>query len=147
MATIQLPSDFREFLKLLNSHDVRYLLIGGYAVNYHGYPRATGDMDIWVDRDPDNAEKVTTVLRQFGFRQASPELFTEPGNVVRMGVSPLRIEVLTTISGVQFGDCYPNKVTADLDGIQVTMISAADLKINKRVAGRLKDLADLEELE
>ena len=68
MATIQLPSDFREFLKLLNSHDVRYLLIGGYAVNYHGYPRATGDMDIWVDRDPDNAEKVTTVLRQFGFR-------------------------------------------------------------------------------
>jgi len=100
MATIQLPSDFREFLKLLNSHDVRYLLIGGYAVNYHGYPRATGDMDIWVDRDPDNAEKVTTVLRQFGFRQASQELFTEPGNVVRMGVSPLRIEVLTTISGV-----------------------------------------------
>ena len=147
MATIQLPSDFREFLKLLNSHDVRYLLIGGYAVNYHGYPRATGDMDIWVDRDPDNAEKVTTVLRQFGFLQASPELFTQPGNVVRMGVSPLRIEVLTTISGVQFGDCYPNKVTADLDGIQVTMISAADLKINKRVAGRLKDLADLEELE
>src|SRR5689334_4362487 len=104
---IQLPSDFKEFLKLLNSHEVRYLLIGGYAVNYHGYPRATGDIDVWVDREPSNAARVTAALHDFGFRQASPELFIEPGNVVRMGVSPLRIEVLTRPSGVEFADCYP----------------------------------------
>jgi len=146
MATIQLPRDFKEFLKLLNSHEVRYLLIGGYAVNYHGYPRATGDMDVWIDRDPVNAAKVVKALGEFGFHQASADLFTTPGNVVRMGISPLRIEVLTSISGVAFADCFEHRIIAELDGIPVNVIGVAELKVNKKASGRLKDLADLEQL-
>src|ERR1035437_7919103 len=105
MDTILLPPDFREFLKLLNSHEVGYLVVGGYAVNYHGYPRGTGDIDIWIDMNPRNAEAVASVLNEFGFLQATPEVFTRPGNVVRMGVPPLRIEILTSISGVNFAQC------------------------------------------
>jgi hypothetical protein len=134
-------------LKLLSSHDVRYLLIGGYAVNYHGYPRATGDIAVWIDREPSNAVKVAEALREFGFRQASADLFTEARSVVRMGSPPLRIEELTSISGVEFDSCYERRIVGELDGIQVNMISAGDLKANKKASGRLKDLADLEELE
>jgi hypothetical protein len=147
MAAIQLPPDFKEFLKLLNSHDVRYLLIGGYAVNYHGYPRATGHMDIWVDRDPTNAARVAAALSEFGFREAAPDLFTEPRNVVRMGNSPFRIEVLTSVSGIEFSSCYENRIMAELDGTRVSIIAADDLRANKKASGRLKDLADLEQIE
>src|SRR5262245_29595370 len=108
MATIQLPPDFKDFLKLLNSEGVDYLLIGGYAVGYHGYPRATGDMDVWIDISPENAARVVTVLRKFGFGETAieEELFLNENQVIRMGVPPLRIEVLTTISGVTFADCH-----------------------------------------
>jgi len=147
MATIQLPPDFKDFLRLLNSHNVRYLLIGGYAVNYHGYPRATGDIDVWIDREPVNAGRVADALREFGFLQATPELFTVPGNVVRMGMPPLRIEVLTSISGVDFSACFRNRIVAGMDGVPVSLIGVDDLKANKRASGRLKDLADLEELD
>ena len=144
-----LPSDFRDFLKLLNSRNVRYLLIGGYAVGYHGYSRATADMDLWIDIHPDNATRVVSALREFGFSSAELEasLFLEEGKVVRMGVPPVRIEILTTISGVSFGDCYPQRVTAQIDGVEVPVISLAHLKINKRASGRFKDLADLEQLK
>jgi hypothetical protein len=122
-------------------------LIGGYAVNYPGYPRATGDLNVWVDRDARNAARVSVALREFGFLQASAGLFTEPKNIVRMGNSPLRIEVLTSISGVEFSTCYDKRVVAELDGVPVTVIAADDLRANKRASGRLKDLADLEQLE
>jgi predicted nucleotidyltransferase len=146
MATILLPPDFKEFLRLLNSHEVEYLVIGGYAVNYHGYPRATGDIDIWMGIGAGNAEKMAVVLREFGFPQASPELFTEPGKVVRMGLPPLRIEVLTWISGVEFSQCFRNRVVADIGGVPVNLIGMEDLRANKKASGRLKDLADLEQL-
>ena len=96
-----LPADFREFLKLLNDAEVKYLLIGGYAVGYHGYPRATADMDIWVAVSSDNAQRILAVLQQFGMTDPalSPELFLDRGKIIRMGVPPMRIEVLTCLSG------------------------------------------------
>ena len=147
MATILLPPDFKEFLKLLNSSEVDYLLIGGYAVNYYGYPRATADMDIWIGIDPGNSQKMAAVLNDFGFPQAEEKIFRETGKIIRMGVPPLRIEVLTSISGVEFLQAFPRRTRVNLDGVPVNLISLDDLKANKRMSGRLKDLADLEQLE
>jgi hypothetical protein len=144
-----LPDDFREFLKLLNDADVRYLLIGGYAVGYHGYPRATADMDIWVAIAPDNASKLVDVFHRFGMQDAklTPSIFQERGKIVRIGVPPMRIEVLTEIDGVLFEDCYAARVTTEIDGQKVHLISRRHLRINKRASGRHKDLDDLEHLQ
>lgn len=147
MGTIQLPQDFKEFLRLLNSNGVEYLLIGGYAVNYYRYPRTTGDMDLWVSSTPENALRVASSLSQFGFSQAKPELFTNPDSVVRMGVPPLRIEILTSISGCEFSQCFARRRVDDLDGVLVNLISLEDLRTNKRACARVKDLMDLEHLE
>jgi hypothetical protein len=144
----RLPPDFKEFLKLLNAHQVEYLLIGGYAVAYHGYPRATADMDIWVAVHPSNAQRIVTVLREFGFNppDLSPELFLKEWQIIRMGVPPLRIELATTISGVSFDECYAKRVVDVLDGVEVNLISLVHLKLNKKASGRHSDLADLENL-
>jgi predicted nucleotidyltransferase len=148
MATIHLPQDFREFLKLLNDHDVEYLLIGGYAVSYYGYPRATADMDIWIAMHPGNADKVVAALREFGFTppDLSANLFLKEKQIIRMGVPPVRIELVTTISGVEFSNCFAERVVAELDGVRTNLISLAHLKINKKASGRHQDLADLENL-
>ena len=148
MDTIRLPPDFKEFLKLLNQYEVRYLLVGGYAVSYHGYPRTTADMDIWVGIDKDNAQNVLEVINAFGLEH--PDLthlvFMEPDRIFRMGYPPLRIEVLTGISGVQFDECHANRVQDQIDGVSIQIISLQDLKTNKRAASRHKDLDDLEHL-
>jgi len=143
-----LPSDFKEFLQLLNAEGVEYLLIGGYAVGYHGYPRYTADIDVWVARQQDNAERVVRALSKFGFSAPEnvPALFLQERSVVRMGVPPMRIEITSHIDGVQFAECYARRVVAEIDGVQVNVISREDLKTNKRAVGRLKDLADLENL-
>jgi predicted nucleotidyltransferase len=148
MATIHLPRDFKEFLKLLNAHQVEYLLIGGYAVGYHGYPRATADMDIWIAVNPANADKVVAVLKKFGFDlpELSPQLFLKDWQIIRLGVPPVRIELATTISGVDFKDCFPERIIADLDGVKVNLIDLKHLKLNKKASGRHSDLADLENL-
>lgn len=148
MATIQLPPDFKEFLKLLNSQKVEYLLVGGYAVGYHGYPRATVDMDIWVARHILNAEKLVIVVKEFGFNipELSGELFLKENQVIRMGFPPLRIEIMTSISGVNFDECYAERVTELIEGVAVNLISLKYLKINKKAIGRHKDLDDLENL-
>jgi hypothetical protein len=148
MATSSLPRDFREFLRLLNQKSVEYLLVGGYAVAFHGFPRPTGDLDVWVSIHPDNIDKVLEVLREFGFGggDLSPHLFEKPGAIIRMGVPPVRIEIQTRISGVAFSECYQHRVVGDLDGELVNLINLEHLKRNKRAAGRLKDLADLENL-
>jgi len=145
---IQLPQDFKEFLKLLNDHKVKYLLIGGYAVSYHGYPRSTADMDIWVAIEPNNADRLVAVLRKFGFDVPKLEnnLFLNEDKVIRMGLPPLRIEVLTTISGVSFDECYSERVVSTIDGVEVNIISLKHLKINKKASGRYKDLDDLDHL-
>ena len=148
MATIQIPHDFKEFLKLLNSHRVEYLLVGGYAVGYHGYPRATADMDLWVAVHQNNAEKLVAVLREFGFNvpQLSVNLFLKAEQIVRMGVPPLRIELLTTISGVRFENCYSERIIDMIDDVEVHIISLEHLKKNKQASGRHKDLDDLQNL-
>lgn len=148
MATIHLPPDFKEFLQLLNAHQVEYLLIGGYAVGYHGYPRATADMDIWVATRLSNASKVMAALKEFGFDvpELRRELFLQRDQIVRMGVPPVRIEIATTISGVEFDDCYQERVVDELDGVRVNLISLKHLKINKKASGRHRDLDDLEHL-
>jgi hypothetical protein len=148
MATIRLPRDFRDFLSLLSAHEVKYLLIGGYAVGFHGYPRATADMDIWVSRTDENAQKLVSVLEEFGFRDAASarQALTQAGQVIRMGVPPLRIELVTSISGVDFDACHAERSESVIDDVRVSILSLADLKRNKKAAGRLKDLADLEEL-
>ncbi len=148
MDTIRLPQDFRDFLKLLNSHKAEYLLIGGFAVGYHGYPRATGGMDIWVAVSPENAERMVNVLREFNFDvpELSADLFLKERQVIRMGLPPIRIEVLTDISGVSFEECYDKRVTDFIDGIRVNIISSDHLRTNKRASGRIKDINDLEYL-
>ena len=145
---IELPLDFREFLNLLNENLVEYLLIGGYAVGYHGYPRATNDMDVWVAINPKNAERIVTTLREFGFDvpELSAGLFLQESKIIRLGVPPIRIEISTGISGVDFNECYRDRVVDILDGVPVNIISLSHLKINKKASGRHKDLSDLENL-
>jgi hypothetical protein len=150
MATSLLPPDFKEFLNLLNSRQVEYLLVGGYAVGYHGYPRATADMDIWIAISADNARRVASVIEEFfgcKVNGATPELFMEPNKIARMGVPPFRIEILTSISGVTFNVCFAERVIGDLDGLSVSIIGLKHLKANKRASGRHQDLSDLEHLE
>jgi predicted nucleotidyltransferase len=145
--TIQLPADFKEFLKLLNEKEVEYLLIGGYAVGYHGYPRPTGDMDIWIAISRENAEKIVSTLEEFiGLEDISTDLFLKEDSIVRMGVAPFKLEITTSIDGVTFDECYAERETVVIDGIEINLISLHHLKINKRASGRLKDLADLENL-
>jgi predicted nucleotidyltransferase len=148
MATINLPSDFKEFLKLLNARGVKYLLIGGYAVAYHGYPRATADMDLWIAIHPDNADNLVASLKEFGFNlpALSRDLFLREDQIIRRGVPPIRIEIATSISGVSFEECYGARITDVLDEVEVPIISLHHLKANKKAAGRHKDLDDLENL-
>jgi hypothetical protein len=123
-------------------------LIGGYAVGYHGYPRATVDMDVWIALNPANAQKIMTVLEEFGFRspELTTELFMKEKRIVRMGVPPLRIEVTTGIDGVEFDECYAERISDSIDGVLVNLINLRHLKINKQASGRPKDLNDLEHL-
>lgn len=147
MATIQLPPDFKEFLQLLNSHGVEYLLIGGYAVGYYGYPRATGDIDVWIAFTPDNLRALVEALRAFGFAIPEPaESFLEEGQFLGLGNAPLRIEILTSISGVGFAECYAARIEHVIDGVEISLIGLRHLRRNKRASGRLKDLNDLQNL-
>ena len=148
MATTRLAPDFKEFLQLLRSAKIEYLLVGGYAVGHYGFPRATADLDIWVANHDENATRLVDALRQFGFDvpQLSKALFQEPKHVVRMGVPPVRLEILSSIDGVDFQDCYLRRELATIDGVEVDVISLSDLKKNKRASGRHQDLTDLEKL-
>lgn len=145
---MQLPPDFKEFLQLLESERIEYLLVGGYAVGYYGYPRSTADLDIWIAADPANAEAMVRVLRKFGFSagSVSADLFLKENQIVRMGVPPLRIDLLTSVSGIDFRQCHAQRRVDVIDGVEVSLISLDHLKENKRAIGRSKDLDDLEHL-
>lgn len=145
---MKIPQDFKEFLKLLNENKAEYLLIGGYAVGYYGYPRPTGDMDIWIKISEENAEKVLKSLQAFGFTspELTKELFLQDKRIVRMGVPPFRLEVSTYIDGVDFDECFAEKEIVQFDEVSVNLISLRQLKINKKASGRYKDLNDLENL-
>lgn len=148
MATIRLPADFRDFLKLLNLHRVEYLLVGGYAVCFYGYYRNTADIDFWIASHPENAEKLVKLVREFGFDlpEVSESLFLQKGRMIRMGIEPTRIELLTEISGCDFAECYANRLQCLLDDVPVNIISRSDLIKNKIKSGRLKDMDDVQKL-
>jgi hypothetical protein len=115
-------------------------------VAYHGYPRTTGDVDIWIAANQDNAKKVVNVMKEFGFNDPSlsEEIILKENQVIKMGVPPLRIELFTTISGVDFQSCYVNKIDEDIDGVRISFINLENLKQNKKASGRHIDLNDLE---
>lgn len=146
---IEFPRDFKEFLQLLNSKKIDYLIVGGYAVGYHGYPRATGDLDIWIDINDETAVKMVDVLKEFGFNppELQKDLFLKEQKVIRMGVPPMRIEVLTAIDGVDFISCFENRNILDFGDFKVNFISKDDLLINKQASGRPQDLVDLNKLK
>jgi len=148
MPTIQFPTEFSELLRLLNEHEVRYLVVGGYAVTYHGYPRTTGDLDLWIERTEENASRVVEALVQFGFDvpKLDASLFLDEDRIVRMGTPPLRVEMFPSASGVQFDSCYEERVVDELGGVEASIIGLECLKANKRATGRHKDLDDLENL-
>jgi predicted nucleotidyltransferase len=143
-----LPQDFKEFLQSLNDHSIKYLLIGGYAVAYHGYIRNTADIDVWIAGSPDNIQSIIVALQVFGFPadDRTAQALSDPRNIIRMGNAPLRIEVFTAIPGVDFPTCYAQRIEAEIDGIRVPIIDLANLKLNKAASGRQKDLADLQNL-
>lgn len=132
----------------MRTHGVEYLLIGGYAVALYGFPRFTGDIDVWVGKTPDNARRLIDAIRDFGFplSDMTPESWIGVHKILRMGSPPFRIEIHNEISGVRFEDCYPRRQPGVLDGIEVSLIARADLIANKKAAGRHKDLADVEQI-
>ncbi|HVR35136.1 MAG TPA: hypothetical protein VMS21_04725 [Methylomirabilota bacterium] len=146
---MKLDRNLREFVALLNSTKVRYLLVGGHAVAFHGYPRFTGDIDFFVERSPENAARLVTVIRGFGFGHLNLQEtdFLQPGVVIQLGRPPNRIDILTSIDGVEFADAWEGRVAAELDRLPLDIIGKAELIQNKRSSGRAQDRADLSRLE
>jgi len=144
-----LNQDFKEFIQSLNDNGVRYLVVEGYAVALHGYPRYTKDMDVWVEMTSENAFKVVKALDQFGFGSLDLKEsdFVIPDQIIQLGYPPRRIDILTTLPGVEFSECYPSRTTVDIEGVSVNFIDHENLRKNKKATGRHQDLADLENLE
>jgi len=140
--------DFREFIESLNKHNVRYLLIGGYAVALHGHPRYTKDLDIWIWMDNTNAANLLNALKDFGFSslQLVIEDFLKPDQIVQLGFPPNRIDLMTSPKGIEFNTCYASREEIEIEGLKVNLIDLNNLKINKKATGRHQDLADLENL-
>ena len=145
---MDLNPDFRDMLLALNDVDADYLVVGAYAVAAHGHPRATGDLDIWVRADVDNAPKVFAALSAFGapMDQISEEDFASPSIVFQIGIPPGRIDILTVVSGLDFGSAWNSRMSITMDGITFSVVSRTDLIANKRASGRPKDLADIDAL-
>jgi len=140
--------DFKEFIESLNENDVHYLIVGGYAVAFHGHPRYTKDLDVWVWRNKENVIKLVKALEDFGFGSLGlkPEDFLNPDQVIQLGVPPVRIDIISDLSGVDFESCYQKKDEIVIDGVKVYFIDLENLKKNKKASGRHQDLADLENL-
>lgn len=143
-----LNRDFKEFIQSLNENDVKYLVIGGYAVALHGHPRYTKDIDIWVRGDIANAQKILKALEQFGFGSLNitKEDFQDPEQVIQLGRPPRRIDLLNDLTGLNFDECYPSRIHVQIDNITATFIDLDNLVKSKKASGRHSDLADLEKL-
>lgn len=144
-----LSQDFREFIELLNSNEVRYLIVGGYAVAVHGYPRYTKDLDVWIYADSENVEKLISALKQFGFGSLglTPDDFLTPDQVIQLGYPPNRIDLLTSLKGVEFNNAYESRVQIEINGLFADFVDLENLKKNKASTGRPQDIADLENLK
>jgi len=145
---MEIYQDFKELLELFNKHKVAYLVVGGYALAFHGAPRFTGDIDILLRPDTNNASNVINALSEFGFRDIglTKEDFDSPGKVIQLGVPPVRIDLLTSLTGVTWETAYPHKTKGTFGGVQVFFIGLKEFITNKKATGRKKDLADLEAL-
>jgi predicted nucleotidyltransferase len=146
---LMLNQDFREFIQSLNDSQVRYLVVGGYAVALHGYPRYTKDIDIWIELAPANASRIVRALEQFGFGSLglTEQDFLEADTIIQLGYPPRRIDLLTTLPGVDFEQCFAAKIMVEMDGILINFIDLESLKKNKRATGRAQDIADIENLD
>ena len=144
-----MDSNYLDMLKCLNNAGVDYIMVGGWAVNLHGYVRATIDLDIWILADQENARKVYAALGEFGapLGQVKPEDFAQDGTIFQIGVAPCRIDVINRIDGVKYAEASPRAIQKTIEGVPVRIISREDLIANKRASGRTKDLADAEILE
>jgi hypothetical protein len=140
--------DFRELLALFNAHHVEYLIVGGYALAFHGAPRFTGDLDIFVKPDMANAQRILTALAAFGFASVglTPSDFERPDQVVQLGVPPVRIDLLTSITDVSWDEAWAGRVAGSYGDMPVYYLGREQFIANKRATGRTKDLADLEML-
>ncbi len=147
MVERQLPEDFKEFLKFLNSHKVKYLLIGGWAVGIHANPRLTADIDFLIGVEEKNILRLMSALSDFGIKGVEKEFFKKQDNTFKIGRPPLRIDILNMALGIDFEKCYKRKKTIKFDGITVKVISREDLIKSKIAANRPKDLADVAELK
>lgn len=146
---MEFNQDFRDILVALNDADVDFLVVGAYAVAAHGFPRATGDLDIWVRANPESAPKVIRALQLFGapMHEISETDFASPSVVFQIGVPPGRIDVLTVVSGLDFDTAWINRISLTINDVTFPVIGLADLITNKRAAGRPKDIADIAGLE
>ena len=145
---MEVQQDFRDLLVSFNAHNVDYLIVGAHALAYHGAPRYTGDMDILVRADPENARRIIDALKEFGFGSLglAAEDFTAPDKVVQLGVAPVRIDIVTSITGVSWGEAAAGRVEGNYGDVAVRYIGKKEFILNKRALGRKKDLADLEAL-
>ncbi len=145
---MEVYQDFKELLALFNAHKVDYAIVGAYALAYHGAPRHTGDMDIFVRADSENAERILRALREFGFGslELKPDDFSAPGKVVQLGVAPVRMDIVTSLTGVSWDEIAAGRVVGSYGDVEVQFIGKRQFILNKRALGRKKDLADLEAL-
>ena len=144
-----ISKDFKEFIELLNKNKVKYLIVGGYAVAFHGHPRYTKDIDIWILIEKANAEKILKTLDDFGFSSIgiTEKDLINPEVIIQLGYPPNRIDLITDLSGLNFDECYKKRVEVNVDEIKINFIDLESLKKNKKSSGRNQDLADLENLE
>jgi hypothetical protein len=144
-----LNRDFKECVASFNAHGVEYLVVGGYALAAHGRPRYTGDIDLWVRATADNARRVLAALKDFGFGALpiTEADLTTAGNVIQLGYPPRRIDLLTSIDGVEFEGCHGRRLLLKVDEVDLPIIGLGDFKANKRATGRTQDRADLEALD
>jgi hypothetical protein len=145
---MEIHKDFKELLELLNSHRVEYLVVGSYALAFHGAPRFTGDIDLFVKPEGANAKRILSVLDEFGFGSLnfSESDFTSPDNIVQLGVPPVRVDIMTSLTGVSWDKAQAGKVSGSYGDTIVFFIGKKDLVANKKALGRTKDLADIEAL-
>ena len=143
-----LNPDFKDFVRLLTENKVEYLIVGGYAVGVHGYPRYTGDLDIWINSTTENAKSVLKCVEDFGFAsyRLSVSDFTKPGNIIQLGYPPVRIDIINLVDGVNFAECYKNKKDVTADDITLYFIGYDDLLKNKKKTSRPRDIDDIENL-
>ena len=141
--------DFKEFVELLIKNKVEYLIVGGYAVGIHGHPRYTGDLDIWLNTTPENANKILKCVNEFGFSSygLTQSDFTKENNIIQLGYPPLRIDLLTQIDGVTFNNCFENRKEVEIEGLVVNFIGYRDLLSNKKHSGRPRDIDDIDNLQ